>query len=204
MKKFTCGLLVGLLLAASGIVLAQGQALRLIINGADITAEAQPIIIDGRTLVPARALAERLGAKVVWDEANYAVVVTGGVQVGALPPDLEANNSPASQPVSQIEKEEEFIPSEWVVENELGRYGLTVKLDEKVGKYHIGNNKGVIVTPSGFAFDKSGKVFNMNIRGEGFRFRMVDGKMYVNKNDLDSLTYFDEEIVYKTIASPND
>ena len=55
---------------------ASGQALKLIINGQDITADAQPVIIGGRTLVPARALAEKLGATVSWDAANQTVVVT--------------------------------------------------------------------------------------------------------------------------------
>ncbi len=75
MKKFICGLIIGLLLATSVATLASGQALRLIVNGEDITAEAQPVIIDGRTLVPARALAEKLGAKVEWDGVNQTVTV---------------------------------------------------------------------------------------------------------------------------------
>ena len=76
MKKFLCGLVVGLLIASSAAVLADGQALLLIVNGVDITDEAQPVLIDGRTLVPARALAEKLGASVAWDSTNNAVVVT--------------------------------------------------------------------------------------------------------------------------------
>lgn len=76
MKKFICGLILGLLLATSISTFASGQALRLIVNGEDITAEAQPVIIDGRTLVPARALAERLGAKVSWNAATQTVVVS--------------------------------------------------------------------------------------------------------------------------------
>lgn len=76
MKKFICGLLIGLLLSLPLATFASGQALRLVVNGQDITAEAQPVIIDGRTLVPARALAEKLGATVGWDGASQTVVVT--------------------------------------------------------------------------------------------------------------------------------
>lgn len=76
MKKFICGLLIGLLLSLPLATFASGQALKLIINGQDITADAQPVIIGGRTLVPARALAEKLGATVSWDAANQTVVVT--------------------------------------------------------------------------------------------------------------------------------
>lgn len=75
MRKFICGLLIGFLIALPTTAFG-GQALRLVVNGEDITAEAQPIIINGRTLVPARALAERLGAKVEWDASNQAVIIS--------------------------------------------------------------------------------------------------------------------------------
>lgn len=88
MKKFICGLIVGLLLATSAVVLAEGQALRLVVNGEDITAQAEPIIINGRTLVPARALAESLGAKVEWDGSANSVIVTSNLVVSSVPTDL--------------------------------------------------------------------------------------------------------------------
>lgn len=75
MRKFICGLLIGFLIALPTTVFG-GQALRLVVNGEDITAEAQPIIINGRTLVPARALAEKLGATVSWNAATQTVVVS--------------------------------------------------------------------------------------------------------------------------------
>lgn len=44
--------------------------------------DQQPIIIDGRTLVPVRAIAELLNCKVDWDNANRLAVITkGGSQV---------------------------------------------------------------------------------------------------------------------------
>ena len=76
MKRFICGLLVGLLFATFGIALAQGRTLRLIINGIDVTAEAQPVIIDGRAMVPIRFVTESLGAQVGFDSANYVVIIT--------------------------------------------------------------------------------------------------------------------------------
>lgn len=76
MKKFVCGLVVGIMLTTSAVATFAGETLKLIVNGVDITSEAAPIIIDGRTLVPARALAEKLGATVEWDAKNNVVVVT--------------------------------------------------------------------------------------------------------------------------------
>lgn len=76
MKKFIGGLVIGLLLASSVMVFASGQAIKLIVNGNEVFSDVPPQIIDGRTMVPARPLAEALGAKVEWDGVNNAVVVT--------------------------------------------------------------------------------------------------------------------------------
>jgi len=81
MKRFyiglLAGLLIGLLLATTTFAVA-AQPIKLIVNGVDITpkCDVPPQIIDGRTLVPARFLAEALGATVKWDHENRAVVVT--------------------------------------------------------------------------------------------------------------------------------
>lgn len=88
MKRFIAGLVIGLLIASSAMAFADGQAIKLIVNGEDITAQAAPIIIDGRTLVPARALAEKLGATVTWDEVNRSVIVKSNVVIGGDPTDL--------------------------------------------------------------------------------------------------------------------
>ena len=74
MKKFLCGLFLCLFLAASGVALA-GDNIRLIINGVEIKPDVSPTIINGRVLVPIRAIGETLGANVHWDEANRTVVV---------------------------------------------------------------------------------------------------------------------------------
>lgn len=71
------GLLIGLFLSSAAVVMAT-TPIKLIVNGVDITykSDVPPQIIDGRTLVPARALAEALGATVDWDSSNQAVVVS--------------------------------------------------------------------------------------------------------------------------------
>lgn len=91
MRKFISGLIIGLMLATTASAFAGGQALRLIVNGEDITAQAQPVIIDGRTLVPARALAEKLGATVAWDGANNTVIVNSNLKDPAYPSQEKEN-----------------------------------------------------------------------------------------------------------------
>lgn len=80
MRKFSAGLiiglLVGLMMATASIAIA-GQAIKLIVNGQEINCDVPPQNINGRVLVPARYVAEALGASVEWDSVNNAVVITG-------------------------------------------------------------------------------------------------------------------------------
>lgn len=80
MKKFSTGLLtgllIGLLLAGSTIVFAS-TPIKLLINGQYINCDVEPQIINGRTMVPAAYVATALGATVSWDEINQTVVING-------------------------------------------------------------------------------------------------------------------------------
>jgi len=75
MRKFVVGLIMGFLLATT-IGVAASSNIRLIVNGQEITPDVPPQIIDGRVMVPARFIAEPLGATVEWDEKNKIIVIT--------------------------------------------------------------------------------------------------------------------------------
>ena len=52
------------------------------VNGVNVKTDAAPMIISDRTMLPARFVAERLGASVAWDESARKVTVNGsGVKV---------------------------------------------------------------------------------------------------------------------------
>ncbi|MGF9714124.1 DL-endopeptidase inhibitor IseA family protein [Paenibacillus naphthalenovorans] len=73
-KSFVSGVVLGSVLF-SGISFAAPKVVKLMVNGNEIHSEVPAQIIDGSTLVPARALSEALGARVIWDEANQTVIV---------------------------------------------------------------------------------------------------------------------------------
>lgn len=75
MKKFLLGLIVGFLLATA-VGATASQNIRLIINGKEIKTDVPPQLINGRVMVPARFVAEPLGAKVEWDEKNKIILIT--------------------------------------------------------------------------------------------------------------------------------
>ena len=75
MKKFVAGLVIGLLLATAGVGFAANETIRLFVNGQEVVPDVPPVIIDGRVMVPARFIAEPLGATVEWDGENRIVII---------------------------------------------------------------------------------------------------------------------------------
>lgn len=51
---------------------------KLFLNGVEVKADVPPVIKEGRTLVPVRALTEALGAEVQWNEQEQTVLVSNG------------------------------------------------------------------------------------------------------------------------------
>ncbi|RPF47105.1 copper amine oxidase-like protein [Thermodesulfitimonas autotrophica] len=68
-------ILVGFLLFFGFAAAGAWQNVRLFVNGREIYPDVPPQIINGRTLVPLRAVAEALGADVRWDGNNKTVYV---------------------------------------------------------------------------------------------------------------------------------
>lgn len=61
---------------ASSVFAADDVTVKL--NGKDINFDVAPIIENGRTLVPLRAIFEALGAQVYWDDTNKTVISAMG------------------------------------------------------------------------------------------------------------------------------
>ncbi|NHN35426.1 hypothetical protein G9U52_37650 [Paenibacillus sp. S3N08] len=74
LKSFVSGAVLGSVLF-SGVSFAAPAVVKLFVNGAEIHSEVPTQIIDGSTMIPARAMAEALGAKVFWDEDHQTVVI---------------------------------------------------------------------------------------------------------------------------------
>jgi hypothetical protein len=76
-KYLLIGLVTGLIVATATFAMA-ANPIKLIVNGQEIQCDVPPQNINGRVLVPARFVAESLGASVTWDSTNNAVVITSG------------------------------------------------------------------------------------------------------------------------------
>ncbi|MFY9190593.1 MAG: copper amine oxidase N-terminal domain-containing protein [Lawsonella sp.] len=69
------GAVIGFMLAAV-LAVSAAAPIKLIIDDQEIACDVPPQIIGGRTMVPARFVAEPLGATVEWDQVANAVVIT--------------------------------------------------------------------------------------------------------------------------------
>lgn len=49
------------------------DTIKLVVNGSEVKTDVPPVIIEGRTLVPLRAMLEAVGASINWDEATQTV-----------------------------------------------------------------------------------------------------------------------------------
>ncbi|MDR2087832.1 MAG: N-acetylmuramoyl-L-alanine amidase [Clostridiales Family XIII bacterium] len=61
---------------AEGIAFCEAFPVGLVLDGLPVESDVPPVIVRERTLIPARALFERMGASVSWDEAMRRVTVS--------------------------------------------------------------------------------------------------------------------------------
>ena len=79
LKKALCVLMsTGMLF--SGVTVAYGEEsnISLQINGSEISAEVPPTVIDGRTMVPVRAIFEAVGANIDFDAETKTITAKKG------------------------------------------------------------------------------------------------------------------------------
>jgi hypothetical protein len=109
MKRFSFGLLAGLLigLMLAGSTVFASPAIKLIINGQEIICDTPPQNINGRVMVPARFVAEALGAIVTWDSADNAVLIASKSGSGSIPAPTISHEESEKQEFLAISKEVE-------------------------------------------------------------------------------------------------
>jgi len=121
MKKFLCGLLVGILLMVSVPAFgAVGQQITVAINSIKVTVNGQEMTADrfvykDRTYVQLKELTDMLGGGLQWDKENNAAIATIGLdkpaeEVNPLPlKDIE-ESKPATEPQAEPQTEPQNEP----------------------------------------------------------------------------------------------
>jgi len=98
-------LVVVIILLASFIPASASQPINVIVNGRPITMDVPPVIRDGRTLAPLRAIFEALGASVEWDARTSTITSRRNDRTIILQidnPNARVNNAPIALSVPPV------------------------------------------------------------------------------------------------------
>ncbi|MDO4271945.1 MAG: stalk domain-containing protein [Candidatus Saccharibacteria bacterium] len=115
--------------ALAAATITQAGAVNLIIDNVPLNPDVPPTVVDGRTLVPVRAIFEALGAEVEWDGAtNTARAVKGAktvtVQIGSTTAYVDGTAKTLDVPAQTID-DRTMVPARFVSE----AFGADVKWD---------------------------------------------------------------------------
>ena len=75
----TAVLTLTILVLGTGMAFASDNNISLKVDGTTVVTDVSPIIQNGRTLVPYRALIEAIGGKVTWDDKTQVATATLGI-----------------------------------------------------------------------------------------------------------------------------
>jgi len=118
-KKFITGIIIGSIISSTLFGFAQVESIqafktniKILIKGKELKSDVPPVIIDGRTMLPLRAIADNLNLDIGWDGNTNTVSITEKVNTNTILPtkDIEdiAKSSQSSDPktqfVSHVEK----------------------------------------------------------------------------------------------------
>jgi len=78
LKKVLIGFLLLLFALLTSSLTEAAELVKIRVNGTVIMPDVAPVVVEGRTLVPVRFVAEALGASVNWDENTSTVVISTG------------------------------------------------------------------------------------------------------------------------------
>ncbi|MBQ8541369.1 MAG: copper amine oxidase N-terminal domain-containing protein [Clostridia bacterium] len=79
MKKYLSIVLIVIMLLSAITVASEEKAITVFVDGTEIAFDVAPQIINGRTMVPLRAVFEELNATVEWDESTKTIKSSRGI-----------------------------------------------------------------------------------------------------------------------------
>ena len=138
-NKVIIGLIILLILVNSCIFVSANGDITVKLNGEPLVFDVQPIIVDGRTLVPLRAIFEALGANVAWEEATQTVFATKDATVVIL--QIANKNAFVNSEIvpldvpAQLVQDRTMVPVRIIAES----FGLEVNWNEETRAVEIFN-----------------------------------------------------------------
>jgi len=112
------------------------------VNGQSVTLDVPPQVIDGRTLVPLRFVAESFGVTVDWDGSTRTVTITSPPE-GTTPPTQPPTQPPASAQTAVVINPEIFDILGMTFNEIVARHGGVMNEDWYAGGYTYTHERGL-------------------------------------------------------------
>lgn len=169
MKKFLLAVIVGIIMIAATVcsVSADGNEISVYYDAAEVEFDVKPQIINGRTMVPIRAIFEKMGAAVQWDSATNTATCTKGdtvVKMTVNSKDMYINDQLVQMDVEPVVVDGRTLaPARYVAE----AFGANVQWSSK-------NNSVVICSKDVYAYadypdiPDLGKCYNIALENEEY------------------------------------
>lgn len=144
-KKKGLAVTLSLALLASLVPAAYANdTVKLIINGKAVQSDVPPVVINDRTMVPIRVIAEQLGAKVEWSDEKQAVLINSKAEQAAPKGDqiqLIVNGKAVKSDVAPINKDGRIlVPVRFVAE----AMNVKVGWDNATRTVSVGSNEPAV------------------------------------------------------------
>lgn len=213
MKKFISGFIVGMILMCAVPSLAKTDAvqaiynnIKVVVNGETVTFAKgeEPVTINSRTYVPAKYVAEALGATVKWDGTSSTVNITGATTKTTVEPSV-----PSTTPSSDTVKNEVVPTIKDPLEDRSGKMNLATEktsdglyiytFNKEPQKYVLSNELNVYISKVKFGITR-GALFNSDSRAlknaDGSKDLIADLEYYVmNGMEYFTLDYYENTML---------
>ncbi len=165
-----------------------------LVDGQVVELDVQGTIIDGRTIVPARFIAEALDAKVDWDAANRIVIVTSAEYLDET--DLDSIDPPTKQilnskQIGQLAESVVKIYVKDVDENYFSGSGFFYDEGEIATNYHVIKDAKLIE----IEFD-DGSIYTGEVEVIGYNKELDLAALSIAKETVPGLEFGDSEKIY--------
>ncbi len=192
LKKVATITVLGVLLSSVPVVQAQ-QEISVYVNGQKLQFETPPVIIDGTTLVPMRALFEALGAEVSWNDDTQTAIgskqgVFVSVEIGKEYISRCSIDIPVETPARIIDGNT-MIPLRIVSES----FGLSVSWSDVTNSIYMYDTGSIQSIPWGDTLTYCGEVSNNAANGYGI--------IYNNKSEFYyyEMGYFKDNVILEGV-----
>lgn len=179
MKKnilfLTLGILIGCLIMP--LAINADSPIRLVVNGNNISCDQPPVIMNGRILVPVRAVSDALGCEISWDQPTRTVTVSQknivSSPVKTDPVQLEKDNPKPSNntQTSTVNNKTTVQKTTYNGMEAIIKNGITyVRLHDYINKIQ----EGELNSPNVCTFNQQTKLTTIYYNGEKIEIPFVD------------------------------